>query len=146
VRWSEIGTQQRCSVARTLSVVGERWTMLILRDAFRGIRRFDDLSRTTGAPRPLLAERLRTLTDEGVLVRRRYSEQPDRYEYRLTEKGLDLHPVVISLMAWGDRWMDDGDGPPVTVEHRACGSRNLPGLACPDCGGPVTARDLRTVT
>jgi DNA-binding HxlR family transcriptional regulator len=132
-------------VARTLSVIGERWTMLILRDAFNGVRRFEDLMRSTGAPRPLLAQRLHALTDDGVLERRLYAESPARYEYRLTEKGLDLHPVVVSLMAWGDRWMADEMGPPVTLEHRACGSRSTPGLACPDCGTPVTARDLRRV-
>src|SRR5262245_52069053 len=112
MRWSEIG-DQRCSVARALSVVGDRWTMLVLREAFMRVRRFDDFQRLTGAPRPILADRLRTLVDNGVLERQAYGNHPDRYEYRLTEKGLDLYPTIVSLLAWGDKWMPDDEGPPV---------------------------------
>src|SRR5438094_9860809 len=104
MRWSRIAEQDG-SVARALSVVGDRWTMLVLREAFMRTRRFEDFQVRTGAPRPALAERLRTLVDNGVLERRRYSERPDRYEYRLTDKGRDLYPVVVSLLRWGDRWM-----------------------------------------
>lgn len=141
MRWSEIG-DQRCSVARALSVIGDRWTLLVLREAFFRVRRFDDFQRRTGAPRPVLAERLRTLLDHGVLERRPYGNHPDRFEYRLTEKGLDLYPVLVSLMAWGDRWMADADGPPVTLTHKGCGHVTQPALACPDCGDWVGARDM----
>ncbi len=141
MRWSEIG-QQRCSVARTLSVVGDRWTMLILREAFMRTRRFDDFQRLTGAPRPILAERLTTLVDEGVLERRPYGNHPSRFEYRLTEKGLDLYPVIVSLLSWGDRWMGDVDGPPVELRHTGCGHVMHPELACPECGEWLAARDV----
>lgn len=144
MRWSDIG-EQRCSVARTLSVIGERWTMLVLREAFMRTRRFDDFQRLTGAPRPILADRLRRLVDEGVLERRPYGSHPDRFEYRLTEKGLDLYPVIVSLLTWGDRWMDDGEGPPLALRHNACGHLTHPELACPECGGWVGARDITPV-
>jgi DNA-binding HxlR family transcriptional regulator len=140
MRWSEIGEQQ-CSVARTLSVIGDRWTMLVLRESFMGVRRFDELARRTEAPRPILADRLRVLVDEGVLERRRYGDHPDRFEYRLTEKGIDLYPVIVSLLAWGDRWMGDG-APPVELRHKRCGHVMLPELACPECGEWLGARDV----
>ena len=141
MRWSEID-QQDCSVARALSVIGDRWTMLVLREAFMRTRRFEDLQARTGAPRPILADRLKTLVDNGVLERRRYSDRPDRFEYRLTKKGRDLYPVVVSILRWGDRWMSGGAGPPVELRHRACGHVMLPELACPECGGWLEATDV----
>lgn len=144
MRWSEIG-DQHCSIARALSVVGDRWTLLILREAFMRTRRFEDLQARTGAPRPVLAERLRTLVQHGILERRRYSEHPDRYEYRLSAKGLDLYPVVVSLLRWGDRWMDEGEGAPVKLRHRGCGTIMHPELACPACGERVEARDIEAI-
>jgi len=142
MRWSEIG-EQDCSVARTLSVIGDRWTMLVLREAFMRTRRFDDFQRNTGAPRPILADRLRLLVDNGVLARHPYGNHPDRYEYRLTQKGLELYPVVVSLLTWGDRWMTEGDDPPVELRHKDCGHAIHPELACPECGEWVGARDIR---
>lgn len=144
MRWSQIG-EQDCSVARALSVVGDRWTLLVLREAFWRVRRFEDLLARTGAPRPVLAERLKALVDDGVLERRRYRERPERFEYRLTEKGLDLYPVLISLLAWGDRWLAGEDGPPVELRHRGCGAAIHPVLACPACGEGLTARDVEAV-
>jgi len=145
VRWSEIG-EQDCSIARALSVVGDRWTMLVIREAFMRVRRFEDFQAATGAPRPILADRLKQLVDDGVLEKRRYSERPDRYEYRLTEKGRDLYPVVVSLLRWGDKWMNDGSGPPVELRHRECGHAMVPELACPECGDWLEARDVEVVT
>jgi DNA-binding HxlR family transcriptional regulator len=142
MRWSEIGGE-RCSVARTLSVIGERWAMLVLREAFLGTRRFDDFQERTGASRPVLAERLKQLTEHDVLRRQQYAQRPDRYEYRLTEKGLELYPVIVSLMTWGDRWMDDGNGPPLKLTHLGCGGPLSPTYVCGSCGEPVTARDVR---
>jgi DNA-binding HxlR family transcriptional regulator len=142
MRWSEID-QQDCSVAQALSVVGDRWTMLILKEAFMRVRRFEDFQERTGAPRPILAERLKTLVDDGVLEKRLYSERPDRFEYRLTEKGRDLWPVLISLLRWGDRWMTGRNGPPVEIRHRACGHAIHPELACPECGEWLTAADMQ---
>jgi DNA-binding HxlR family transcriptional regulator len=144
VRWSDIGDQD-CSVARALSVVGDRWTMLILREAFLRTRRFDDFQARTEAPRPVLAERLKTLVEHGVLERRRYSEHPDRYEYRLSPKGLDLYPVVVSLLRWGDRWMTERHQEPVKLRHRDCGAIIHPELACPSCGEWIEARDVEAV-
>jgi DNA-binding HxlR family transcriptional regulator len=141
MRWSEID-QQDCSVAQALSVVGDRWTMLILKEAFMRVRRFEDFQERTGAPRPVLAERLKALVDDGVLEKRRYSERPDRFEYRLTEKGLDLWPVLISLLRWGDKWMTGREGPPVEVRHKACGHAIHPELACPECGDWLEASDM----
>ena len=140
MRWSEIA-EQDCSIAKALSVVGDRWTLLVLREAFVRNRRFEDIQQRTGAPRPVLAERLKTLVENGILERRRYSERPDRYEYRLTPKGIDLYPVLVSLMQWGDRWMTDGPVP-VEIRHRECGEIVQPGLACPSCGEFVGARDM----
>ncbi|MBV8160303.1 MAG: helix-turn-helix transcriptional regulator, partial [Acidimicrobiia bacterium] len=96
----------------------------------------------TRAPRPVLADRLKTLVDAGVLEKRRYSERPDRFEYRLTEKGLDLWPVLISLLRWGDKWVTGSEGPPVEVAHKGCGTAVNPELACPECGEWVTATDM----
>jgi DNA-binding HxlR family transcriptional regulator len=145
VRWSEIGTQQ-CSVARALSVVGDRWTLLVLREAFFRTRRFEDFQARTGAPRPVLAERLRSLVEDGVLERRQYSERPDRFEYRLTEKGIDLYPVLVSLLRWGDRWMAGDAELPITLRHRSCGQIIEPELTCPACGEPITPRDMEALT
>ena len=108
MKWDDID-QQVCSVARALSVLGERWTLLIIRDAFRGTRRFDDFQRSLGVTRHRLSERLGKLVDEGVLTRVAYMERPTRHEYRLTRKGLALYPVLMTLSQWGDDWMDDGD-------------------------------------
>ena len=140
MKWSEIG-EQRCSIARTLSVIGDRWTLLVIREAFSRTRRFEDFQRLTQAPRPILADRLRRLVDDGILERRSYGNHPDRYEYRLTEKGLDLYPVLVSLMRWGDEWMPDDEGPPVVLRHKQCGHQIHPELACPECGEWVGARD-----
>jgi DNA-binding HxlR family transcriptional regulator len=141
MRWSEIG-DVTCSVARALSVVGDRWTLLVLRDAFLGVRRFEHFQASLGATRHRLADRLQKLVRNGILERVRYEERPPRFEYRLTEKGRDLYPVVVSLTRWGDRWMADADGPPVELVHRGCGQRIMPTLACPACGEPVGARDM----
>ena len=143
MRWSDIA-EQDCSIAKALSVVGDRWTLLVLREAFQRQRRFEDLQERTGAPRPVLAERLKALVEDGVLERRRYSERPDRYEYRLTQKGVELYPVVVSLLQWGDRWMTDGPVP-VELRHRDCGEVVRPELTCPSCGESVGARDMEPI-
>lgn len=145
MRWRDIGSV-RCSIARSLSVVGDRWTVLILREAFGGVRRFEELRERTGAARPLLADRLTHLVEHGVLERQKYSERPDRFEYRLTDKGLDLYPLLVALLGWGDRWMADDSGPPVRLMHRGCGAVVTPQLVCPDCGEPIDARSMRPLT
>lgn len=131
-----------CSIARALDLIGEKWALLAIREAFLGNRRFDEMIRRTGAPRDTLAARLRALTAAGIFERRQYSEHPPRFEYRLTEAGRDLYPVIATLMNWGDKYLADDDGPPLVLEHH-CGHRLVPRLVCEACGEPVEARDTR---
>ena len=129
MRWDDID-KQVCSVARALSIVGERWTMLIIRDAFLGTRRFDQFQSNLGITRHRLSERLTKLVEQGVLVKVPYQERPLRYEYRLTRKGLGLYPVLMSLARWGDEWMDHGEGVPLEYVHLKCGKKTRPVLTC----------------
>src|SRR6202050_1572932 len=133
-----------CSIARALDIVGEKWALLAVREVFLGNRRFDEMIRRTGAPRDTLAARLRTLVASGILERRQYSEHPARYEYRLTEAGRDLYPVILSLLRWGDQHLAGEDGAPRVPEH-PCGHRLVAELVCESCGEPVDARDTRPV-
>lgn len=144
MRWSDIA-DTRCSIARALSVVGDRWTLLVLREAFLGTTRFEDFRAHTGAARHLVAERLTDLVDHGVLDKEPYSDRPPRFEYRLTPKGHDLYPVVAGLLAWGDRWMAHEAGPSMTVVHEPCGAEVTPELRCPNCGGKIEVADVRHV-
>jgi DNA-binding HxlR family transcriptional regulator len=123
-------------------VVGERWTLLILRDAFFGVRRFDDFQRDLGVSRGVLTQRLQSLCDEGILERRRYQERPERFEYRLTQKGRDLWPVLMSLVKWGDRHVSTEHGPPRLFRHRDCGGEITDRLTCAKCGADMTARNV----
>src|SRR5205823_13136875 len=132
---------QNCSIAGTLELIGERWTLLVLRDAFLGVRRFDDFQRDLGVARNVLAARLGRLVDEGVLERVAYQERPERFEYRLTEKGLDLWPVLVALIGWGDRHAAP-EGPPVVLEHRGCGGRVNDRRICEACGALLGPRDV----
>ncbi len=142
MRWDDID-KQSCSVARALSVVGERWTLLILRDAFFGTRRFDQFQRNLGITRHRLSERLGKLVEQGVLVKVPYSERPLRHEYRLTRKGLALYPVMMSLARWGDEWMDRGHGPPLEYLHQGCGKQTRPVLTCSECGDPLRPQEVK---
>lgn len=142
MRWDEI-SGMHCSVARALSVIGDRWTLLVLRDAFLRTRRFEDFQRQIGVTRHVLADRLRKLVEAGILERVRYQEKPARYEYKLTEKGRDLYPVIVALLRWGDRWMAGEQGPPLTLQHKTCGHTMLPALVCPDCGEAIGPHDVR---
>lgn len=129
------------SIAAALDIVGDRWTILILRDAFRGIRRFDEIRRDLDIPRAVLADRLRRLVDSGVLVKRRYQERPARYEYRLTPMGLELSPILVALMQWGDRWLTDG-GPPTLLVHEPCGTEVDLGFHCWSCNADFTPTEI----
>jgi DNA-binding HxlR family transcriptional regulator len=131
-----------CSVARTLDVVGDKWTLLVLRDAFYGVRRFEDFARDLGVARNVLADRLGRLVEAGVLERRRYEDRPPRDEYRLTDKGRDLLPVVLAMMHWGDTWQSD-DGGPVELVHETCGSVTHAVASCAVCGEELRPRELR---
>lgn len=133
---------RNCSVARTLEIVGEKWALLALREVFLGNRRFDEMVRKTGAPRDTLTARLKTLVNAGVLDRRPVSEHPPRFEYRLTQSGLDLYPVIVSLMEWGDCYLTNGAEPPMELTHH-CGHRLGAVTVCASCGEAVLARDVR---
>jgi DNA-binding HxlR family transcriptional regulator len=127
-----------------MAVVGERWTLVILREAFMRARRFEDYQQGTGIARNILTDRLNKLVEHDILERRPYAEHPGRtlYEYRLTQKGLDLYPVLVSLMQWGDRY-GGLDKPPVTLEHKECGRPSEPRFVCSECGEEVHARGMR---
>jgi len=130
-----------CSVARSIEVIGERWTMLVLREVFLGTRRFEDFRRRLGIARNILADRLEGLVEAGILERRLYQERPERFEYRLTDKGRDLYPVILAIKKWGDRW-EAPAGPPVITRH-VCGEVIDPVPICPHCGVEVQAREMR---
>jgi len=121
-----------CAIGAAVGILGERPTFLVLREAFNGVRRFDDMQRRTGMPRQVLSQRLARLVAEGLLRKVRYQEsgQRSRDEYRLTDKGLDLYPVLVALMEWGDRYAGDADGPPVLLRHRDCGEPVRLQLTC----------------
>lgn len=141
MRWEELD-QQPCSLARTLSVVGDRWTLLILRDCFLGVRRFDDFEARLGVTRHVLADRLKRLVEAGVLAKVPYQERPRREEYRLTEKGRDLHPAVMALVSWGDRYMAGDEGAPIRHRHKGCGQVMHGVLVCSECGEPLLPNEI----
>jgi DNA-binding HxlR family transcriptional regulator len=133
---------QNCSIARTLELVGERWTFLVLRDVFLGVRRFDAIQRKLGVARNVLSARLERLVAEEILEKVPYSERPLRHEYRLTDKGLDLWPVIVELLRWGDRHAAP-HGPPIVIRHKGCGGELGERRICARCGEPLGARDVR---
>lgn len=130
-----------CSIASALDIVGDRWTILILRDAFRGLRRFDELRRDLDIPRAVLADRLRRLVAAGVLTKRAYQDRPVRFEYRLTRMGLELSPILVALMQWGDRWLSE-DGAPTLLVHEACGTEVDLGFHCFTCERDFTPTEI----
>ena len=132
---------QVCSVARALEVLGDRWTLLVLRDAFRRVRRFEDFQRSLGVARNVLTDRLTRLVDEGILKRVPYHERPVRFEYRLTDKGRDLWPVMMTLMQWGDHHYPEPAGRPMVVRHRGCGGEVNGHLTCSKCGAELGPYD-----
>ncbi|HYB34458.1 MAG TPA: helix-turn-helix domain-containing protein [Mycobacterium sp.] len=140
-------TSSNCSIARTLGVVGEKWTLLVLREAFYGVRRFDDFHAALGCARNLLSERLKTLVANGLLEKQPYKDDRGRRrdEYRLTDKGRDLFPVVVTLMQWGDRWAADEAGPPVVLRHHDCEHQVSVRLCCDAGHGPLAPRDVHAV-
>ncbi|MGY1639222.1 winged helix-turn-helix transcriptional regulator [Geodermatophilus sp. SYSU D00742] len=139
--------RSRCSVAGTLAVVGEKWSLLVLREAFLGVRRFADFQRVLGAPRAVLTDRLATLVAQGVLRRVPYQAEGERqrHEYRLTRKGVDLYPALVALMEWGDRYLAGDDAAPLELRHRDCGEPVHLALVC-DAGHELAgAREVRPV-
>lgn len=132
-----------CSIARTVDLIGDWWTPLVLREAFYGVRRFDDFQESLGIGRNILTERLNRLVDQHLLERRKYQDRPVRYEYFLTDKGKDFYPVLAAMVAWGDRWLDRGKGAPVLLRHRSCGKVTHASVVCSECGEALVARDMK---
>lgn len=134
---------QTCSIARSLEVVGERWTLLILRDTLLRPRRFDDLHRGLGVARNVLTDRLQRLCEEGLLERRLYQERPPRHEYASTEKARELLPALAALIGWGDKYYAP-DGPPRLILHRSCGGAVVQSLRCETCGAALDAEEIES--
>ncbi|HEV2361759.1 MAG TPA: helix-turn-helix domain-containing protein [Acidimicrobiales bacterium] len=132
-----------CSVAQCLEVIGEWWSMLIVRDAFMGVTRFDELQERLGISRNILNKRLAALVDAGIMRKVPYSERPPRYDYKLTEKGVDLWPVITALRQWGDKHSFPAGEPPVLVTHKECGKVSDAVMVCSGCGEPIGPRDVR---
>ena len=131
-----------CSIARSVEVIGEWWTPLVLREVFFGRRRFEEILQGLGISRNILTDRLATLVEHGILDRVRYQEAPVRHEYRLTEKGRDLFPVLVALQNWGDKW-ESPSGAPIVLYHRDCEEPVGAALTCATCGGEIHAGNVR---
>jgi DNA-binding HxlR family transcriptional regulator len=129
-----------CSVGRAMEILGERWTMLIMREAFYGVRRFSDMQRNLGIARNILSTRLQNLVRAGILERRLYQEEPERFEYRLTDAGRDLYPAILAIMRWGDEHLV-GERRPVVLRH-SCGAVADPVLVCGECGERLHPHDV----
>jgi DNA-binding HxlR family transcriptional regulator len=132
------------SVAQGLELIGEWWTLLIIRDTFMGVTRFDDFQRRLGISRNVLNQRLSRLVDEGILRKVPYQDRPARYDYRLTEKGIDLWPVITAIRQWGDKYAAP-NGPPIRIVHKGCGYESEAVMHCSACGAAMGARDVRAV-
>lgn len=143
MKWEDLADQP-CSIARSVAVIGDRWTLMILRDAFLGVRRFEAFQTRLGISRTIITERLKLLVNEGVLAKVPYQERPVRHEYRLTEKGLDLYPVVMAIVHWGDRHYAGQSGAPLLHRHKTCGCDFAPVMTCSECHAPVGAREVET--
>jgi DNA-binding HxlR family transcriptional regulator len=138
----ELERPETCSLARAMEILGERWTILILREAFYGVRRFTEMQRNLGIARNILSARLQALVAHGILERRRYQEEPERYEYRLTPAGHALYPAIVTLLQWGDEHLQGEQGPPVVLRHNLCGHVADPLLVCSHCREPLRAREV----
>jgi DNA-binding HxlR family transcriptional regulator len=135
---------QLCSIARSLELIGERWSLLVIREVFFGRRKFTEMQASLGVARNVLASRLERLVDAGILERRLYTERPERYEYFLTEMGLDLWPTIVSLMHWGDKHLPLPQGAPVVIVHKGeCGGEVNDRRICTRCGKELTVREAK---
>lgn len=142
MRWTEIQNEP-CSVARTLAIIGDRWTLLIIRNAFLGISRFDEFQHQLDVTRHLLADRLDVLVENGIFKKLPYQQKPERFEYKLTKKGVELYPILMTLVAWGDKWEALPDGPPLEYFDRETGKRIDPLLIDKTSGKPLDPRKTK---
>lgn len=135
--------QRPAAVRRALAIFGDPWSFAVIQEAFHGVRRFEDLQRNLAISRSVLTQRLGQLVDHGILERRRYQQRPDRYEYRLTERGREMYPIFAAIRVWGERWLEelDDDAPPLV--HKPCGHAVTPQLVCDHCGERIRAEDMR---
>ncbi|MEV4643394.1 helix-turn-helix domain-containing protein [Saccharopolyspora sp. NPDC049426] len=131
-----------CSIARTMDLLGDWWTPLVLREAFYGIRRFDEFQESLGIARNTLADRLRRLVDEGLMEKQAYQDVPVRYDYVLTEKGRDFYGVLAAMNRWGDRWLAGEKGVPVVIHHDRCGHDTSPEVVCAMCKEPLRSEEV----
>ena len=139
---SQLTVDRACSVANTLTVLADRWTFLILREAFFGARHYDEFRANLGVATNVLSDRLKSLVEHGILSRTPDERDRRRFDYRLTEKGLDLYGITLALMKWGDRWLAGEEGPPLVLHHEPCGRRLDPVMICAACGEEITPQDV----
>lgn len=130
-----------CSIARTMDLIGDWWTPLVLREAFYGIRRFDEFQQALGIARNTLTDRLHRLVDERLLEKKLYQSEPRRYDYVLTDKGRDFFGVLAAMSRWGDRWLAGDEGAPITLHHLTCGHDTHAEVVCAECGKPMRAEE-----
>lgn len=144
MKWNELG-EMDCPIARSLSIFGDRWTLLIIRNAFMRTRRFDDFQKQLGMTRHLLTDRLKRLVEQQIFEKVLYQDNPKRYEYTLTQRGLDLYPVILALTAWGNRWLNDSQQFPIlSYVHQDCQHKTAqPSMRCEHCHQPLTAKNTR---
>jgi DNA-binding HxlR family transcriptional regulator len=131
-----------CPIARTADLLGDWWTPLVLREAYYGVRRFDEMQRVLQIGRSVLTQRLNRLVEEDLFERVLYQQRPDRYEYVLTEKGRDFYAVVLAMAAWGDRWLAGEEGPPILLHHAGCGQPTSAKVVCAECDKPLVLGEV----
>jgi DNA-binding HxlR family transcriptional regulator len=134
-----------CTVARSAAVLGDHWNVLLIRQACLGVRRFDDFQRELGIGRNMLTLRLNMLVEEDLLRRVEYQTKPVRHEYRLTEKGRDVYPIIAAMAAWGERWLCGPEGPPVVLHHTTCAHQMHAVVVCSECAVPLDVHDVRVL-
>ncbi len=132
-----------CTIARSADLLGDGWNLLVMRQACLGVRRFDDFQQSLGIGRNILTLRLNRLVDEGLLERVEYQQRPTRHEYRLTEKGRDVYPILAAMAAWGDKWLTGPEGTPLVLHHTACRHDMHANVVCSECGQPIDVRHVR---
>lgn len=132
-----------CTIARAADVLGDHWNLLLIRQACLGTRRFDDFQRALGVGRNILSQRLSRLVEEGLLCKVQYQDTRPRYEYRLTDKGRDVYPILAAMAAWGERWLTGPEGTPLVLHHSTCGHDMHAVVVCSECAQPIAVRDIR---
>jgi len=144
MRWQDTNNQT-CSIAKSMSIFGDRWTILVIRQIFMRIRRFSEIQSSLGITKHRLSDRLNRLVEEEVLYKEAYDKAGKRFEYKLTEKGLDLYPIILAIAKWGDTWLADADGKPIEYIHKTCGKKTSPILKCNQCHEEISASNTQAI-